>query len=159
LTRNGVPARRDDPVADGDVWRWEPARPVTVRDALAAAGASPETTVKVVVNGRPLAVPVPVRVRRNGLPAALDDPLRPGDRLEHDAPESITLYQLLPHAGLFDDPAAGGSLRRLVMEVGGKPAGYTTTSAEGDEITIRFAPLDGQENGSRQPPDGAAGFP
>src|SRR5690606_24778023 len=146
LMRNGAPARPDDPVADGDVWLWEPARPVTVRGALAAAGTSPETTVRVVVNGRPVAVPVPARVRCNGLPVSLDDPVRPDDRLEHDAPDAVTLYQLLPHTGLFDDPAAAGSMGRLLMEVGGEPAGYTTPIAEGDEITIRFASLDGQQD-------------
>src|SRR5690606_15728785 len=38
LLRNGVPARPEDPIQEGDEWDWEPGSPPTVRDALEELG-------------------------------------------------------------------------------------------------------------------------
>ena len=145
LLRNGEPAQPDDPVRDGDRWDWEPARTVTVADALAAAGLSAERTLHVILNGEPVTVKAPAEILRNGAPAALDDPVSDGDWLEVATAGSVPLYQLLPYAGIGQDAILQG--RRLLLLVGGLPAGYTAPVRSGDTITIRFVTEDDGEAG------------
>lgn len=151
LLRNGEPASPGDPVRDGDRWDWEPGQQVTVRDAVTAAGVSLERTIQVTLNGEPVSVAVPADVLRNGAPAALDDPVWEGDRIEVVSAGSVPLYQLLPHAGIGAEELVLG--RRVLIQVGGVPAGYTAPVRDGDVIAIRFVPDqegfsgDGRTNG------------
>ncbi|HLT58640.1 MAG TPA: cell division FtsA domain-containing protein [Limnochordales bacterium] len=140
LLRNGEPASPDDPVRDGDRWDWEPGRPITVRDVLREAGLAVERTLHVTLNGQPVAVAAVADVRRNGVPAGLDEAVVDGDRLEVAGPETVPLYRLLPYAGIHPETLAQG--RRVILEIDGRPAGYTAPVQEGDAIAIRFVPDD-----------------
>src|SRR5690606_34848146 len=68
LLRNGEPAQPGEPVRDGDRWDWEPGRPATVADVLAAAGLPAEKTLHVILNGEPVTITAPVEIARNGAP-------------------------------------------------------------------------------------------
>ncbi|MFO7311867.1 MAG: cell division FtsA domain-containing protein [Bacillota bacterium] len=136
LLRNGEPAGPDTPVRDGDRWDWEPGRAVTVREAVKQSGVATVWTLNVTLNGNPVAVSAPAEIRRNGAPVSLDDVLADGDRLEVAGPGTIPLYQLLPYAGIGHEAVSQG--RRLLLQIGGHPAGYTEPVRDGDEVIIRF---------------------
>jgi len=137
LLCNGAAASPDTPVHDGDAWEWKFGRRPTVQDALKQAGVAQDTTVHVTVNGRPVAVPVPAVVHRNGAPARPTDVVNDGDALEVAAGDRVTLYQVLPYIrSAAEEELRSG--RRMTFFVKGEPAGFTTPVAAGDDIVIRY---------------------
>lgn len=137
LMCNGETASPDTPVHDGDVWEWKFGRRPTVQDAIEHAGVSQEKVVQVAVNGKPVSVPVPAAVHRNGAPARPTDPLHDGDELEVTAGDGVTLYQVLPYIRTAGEEGLR-SRRRVTFFVKGEPAGFTTPITAGDEIVIRY---------------------
>lgn len=138
LLRNGEPALPDDMVEDGDDWQWVPGH-VRVRDALATLDIPAERTVQITVNDQPVTLHVPVEIVRNGQPAAWDEPVAPGDRLQVKLDGQLTLYQVLPYAGV-QLPGEGSvdHNKRLVLRVGEQEAGFTTPIKDGDRVIIRY---------------------
>lgn len=136
LWRNGRPARPTDPVQDGDVWEVRDNGDATVARVLELAGEPLEKTLTITLNGEPTTLSLPVDVRLNGRPAAPEDRVRDGDRIETSAAAAAELYQILPFAGVSPDQADG----RLVLLVRGRAAGFTTPVSDGDDVVIRYEP-------------------
>lgn len=136
LLRNGEPAELSDPVEDGDTWEWEALTPTAgelVRRFAPVRGAS----VAVTVNGRELSIEQPVEIAINGAPASPDDAVRSGDRVDVRVKPTMSLYEVLPFAGIaWTDRARDG--RRLVLKVNDAPADFTTVLTQGDRISIEF---------------------
>lgn len=133
---NGHPAGLADVVRDGDVWDWRSGEPPTVAEMLKQLPLDAEASVRIVLNGEAVSVRVPAEVRRNGNQAALDERVRDGDRFHVAPAEALSLYQILPYAGVNWDPTADS--RRLTLLVRGKPAGFTTPVYDGDEVIVRY---------------------
>lgn len=133
---NGHPASRTDIVQEGDAWDWQPVDAPTVSELLKQLQMGVETAVRIVLNGEPVSVRAPMEVRRNGVMVALDERVRDGDRFNVAAAQSLSLYQILPYAGVNWDPTADS--RRLMLQVRGQPAGFTTPVYDGDEVVVRY---------------------
>lgn len=136
LWRNGVPARLNDPVRDGDVWEYRHQQPVTVGHVIRHLGLASERTMTIVLNGEPTSVSVPADIMLNGEPATPDTHVTDGDDIQVTTSDEVALYQILPHAGVSIE--SGTAYGRLVLLVGGQRAGFTTTVSEGDEVVIRY---------------------
>jgi len=138
LRRNGAPAELSDIVEDGDTWEWEALGPVTVESLLQELGVELESVVHVSVNGQPVSVRRPARIFLNGTVADPNDRVADGDVLEVSPEREVSLYEILPYAGI-SWPAGRGDGRRLVLKVRGRPADFTTRVVEGDDVAIGFA--------------------
>ena len=137
LRRNGEPATLSDPVQDGDTWEWESLFPPTAGELLERLGIAGETTLEVTVNGQPVTLRLPAKILLNGRPADPSVTVGDGDRLEVQPVQSLSLYELLPYAGIsWEERIRDG--RRLVLEVRGEPADFTTSVSPGDVVAIRF---------------------
>lgn len=137
LKRNGEPAQLNDPVEDGDTWEWEPSAPPTAGQLVRKYAPIRASGVEVTLNGRALSIQQPVEITINGAPADPGDAVRDGDRLEARAKPGISLYEVLPHAGIsWTDRVKDG--RRLVLKVNDAPADFTTPLRQGDRISIEF---------------------
>nr|MBO2485317.1 hypothetical protein [Bacillota bacterium] len=136
--RNGAPAELSEPVEDGDTWEWESLGPVTVGVLLDEMGIERESVVHVTVNGRPVSVRQPANILLNGVPADPSDRVSGGDVVEVRPARGVSLYEILPHAGVSWD-ARHGDRRRLVLKVKGNEADFTTEVFDGDDVTIGFA--------------------
>lgn len=138
LLRNGEPAHPDDRVEDGDDWQWIPGA-LTVRDALEALDVPAERTIQITVNHEPVVLKVPVEILRNGRAVGWEEPLGWGDRLQVKADGQLTLYQVLPYAGVqLSGEGPLDHTKRLVLRVGQQEAGFTTPIKDGDQVIIRY---------------------
>ena len=138
LRRNGEPAALSDLVEDGDTWEWESITPPTVSQVIERLGGVRESVVEVTVNGHPVSIKQPVRILINGAPADAGDPVGDGDWLEVQALHSVSLYEVLPYAGIpWEERVKDG--RRLVLKVNDAPADFTTPLRHGDNVAIGFA--------------------
>lgn len=136
LRRNGRPARWSDPVTDGDVWEILQDEPVTVRRVLQHLGIVAERRLHIILNGEKTSVPLPGDIRVNGASADAGALVKPGDSIIVMNSGPAALYQILPHAGVTPEDAGAGG--RLVMQVQGRPAAFTTPVNDGDEVVIRY---------------------
>jgi len=138
LLRNGRPARWSDPVSDGDVWELRHDEPVTVGRVLEHLGLAPQRAIHIVLNGQPTNVLLPVDIQINAAPVTADAPVHPGDEIEVESTGPVALYQILPYAGVSPESLATSG--RLVLQVRGQRAGFTTPVSDGDHVVIRYEP-------------------
>ncbi len=132
---NGKPVGPDAPVKDGDSLelldemypRWR------VRDVATQSG---PVFVDITLNGQPRSLPGPrSQLRLNGRPAYGDEPLQDGDRLEYiSAHRQLIFSDLFKYLDFKPAPPPGKS--RLVMQINGRPAEFTSPINTGDSITL-----------------------
>lgn len=137
LYRNGAAAELSDPVHDGDTWDWESVGPPAVGELMEALGIPRESALEVTLNGCPVTIRRPARILLNGAPAQLTDRVGDGDVLDVLEEESVSLYEILPYAGIsWEEGRSEG--RRLVLKVRGRPAEFTTLVRAGDDVAVGF---------------------
>ena len=138
--RDGRELQRTEFVHDRDELQLEQRQAVTVASVLKHYPVN--RSLRVTVNGQTLTLPSPRHITLNGAPAREDDAVLPGDQLQITSAwdeQHPTLHELLPHLGrTLEGLASTGGARRLILQVGGQPAGFTTPIHDGDQITIRW---------------------
>ncbi|BDG60040.1 cell division FtsA domain-containing protein [Caldinitratiruptor microaerophilus] len=136
LAVDGLPADPATPVSGGSRIDVTPLPPPTVGEAVTSAGIA-DRPLRVRVNGRPLALPVPLEIRRDGNPVRPEEPLHDGDVLVvQPGGSSLMLAHVLEHVDMASSPPSGQS--RLVLTVSGRPADFATPIRDGDDIVIAW---------------------
>ena len=141
LYRNGAPADPDEPCSDGDSWDCAPGEPLFVGDILDQLGFPKERTLRVTLNGAPVAISLPTEVRREGELVPLEERVVEGARYTVQVEREVPLYRIIPYAGSGGDANPLERLRdgrRLELRVGGRPAGFTTPVADGDDVLVTY---------------------
>lgn len=141
LYRNGVPVEPDEPCGDGDSWDLTPGEPLNVGDMLDQLGLPKERTLRVRLNGAPIAISLPAEVRREGELVPLEERVVEGARYTVHVEREVPLYRIIPYAGLGGDAFPLERLRdgrRLELRVGGRPAGFTTPVTDGDDVVVTY---------------------
>lgn len=133
---DGKPATDETPVSPNSQVNFTSA-PLTIRDAVRAAGATLPTAVPVTVNGKEITIDPPVICRRNGVEAKLDDLVVPGDEVEISLTEDWRpmLNAVLPYVEDVLQYRSG----QLLLAVDGAPATFTTPLYPGARVTVEWA--------------------
>lgn len=131
LAVNGRPASPETPVEPGDAIAYEKANPVpSLQDILD----NPEESLPLTLNNKPFQLARRITVTVNGEPASPTTPVPDGADIQFSRPKETLLADIFT----VYDPRSQGKGKRLVMEVNGREADFTTPIKAGDRVDIHW---------------------